>query len=577
MTEENQPINKNSGSIYTPPDFSKLLAEWAITSPAQKILDIGVGEGSIAFAGYHRLLALGASPEKAQRQIFGSEIESLAFSRFQGISKDQNINFPYIYHKDFFLSNFPVMDAVIGNPPYVRRSKIQNFETIRNSFLNDKGLVRDFPALTDLYVYFILRAGQSLKEGGRLAVITSDSWLTARYGEVLKNYLRDNFEIENLISLDRNIFHADVKALITLAVKKSAKSNLITHFAKIKNGLPANEILNVLKNPEISKPNVEIKAINLSTLDASHGWGAIFKEPDFYEKIINHQKITNIRNIAETRIGIQTLAKDFFVLKPQTVIDLCIEKEFVKPLIHSNRNYSSPVIKKKSTPYHYLFYCSLSKEEIRKTNAYQYIEVGEKAEVPVRGKNEVVTGYQSKERIIASRRNPWYNLKSELESREKAKILIPRVVAKYFKVYWNQAGYIPGEFFIEFYPKKPDIPTEVYLSILSSSLFDLCLRIKSHLYGGGAYSVYPGQFKEIPIINPVLFTEEEKLNLVTGYRKYLLDEEAGRKEIDLQVCKILGWNPDFNNQITQKLEDLITAVDRFKVAHAESGHQKNNE
>lgn len=569
MTAEFVQQTKSLGSIYTPADFAELLSSWAITNKNQRILDLGVGEGSITFAVYRQLLTLGASKKAAQKQIYGTEVDLPTYSNFQELTRELKITFPNIQQQDFFTFDFPEVDVVIGNPPYVRRSKIYNFNVIKNLFASLTHATTNLSAMTDLYVYFILQACTKLKEGGKLAVITSDSWLATKYGIVLKNYFKENFEVESLISFDRNIFQADVKALLTLAVKKKPSSEKNTQFARVKNGLPAKEILQILTSRNSEFSDVELKLVNLPALSSTESWGIQFKASDFYNQILAHEKITMVKEIANTKIGIQTLAKDFFVLSREKISELELERKFYKPLIQSNRNYSHSIIKKGSQPYYYLFYCDLAKDELKETKAIQYIEAAEDTEVSIRGKDETVVGYQNKERIKSSRRSPWYNLKTELQKRKQASILIPRIVSKYFRVYWNQAQYIPGEFFIEFKPKV-DIETEVYLAILSSSLFDMCLRIKSHLYGGGAYSVYPGQFKDIPIINPTLLELKEKRKLKTAYAKYLSDEVEGRQMIDKVILEMLGWDASFGEKINQELDDLINSVETFQKTHPET-------
>jgi len=110
---------EKQGSIYTPTEFTDLLASWAIREKDDRILDVGVGEGAVAFASYRRLLAVGANKIAAQGQIFGSEIDSLAFENFKEKARNDGCVFPNIKLKNFFESAFPEIDVVIGNPPYV--------------------------------------------------------------------------------------------------------------------------------------------------------------------------------------------------------------------------------------------------------------------------------------------------------------------------------------------------------------------------------------------------------------------------------------------------------------------------
>lgn len=561
MNDHNQIQKKKRGSIYTPNDFASILAEWAIEDPDAQILDVGVGEGAITLAAYSRLIELGTKAHRGEEQIFGAEVDGKTFREFKRIVADKGLNFPHIEQRDFFKSALPGVDVVIGNPPYVRRSKISNFKRIQRQF-DQNG--RQISSLADLYIYFILRACEQLRANGKLAIITSDSWLNTRYGAVWKEYLINNFTIEGLISLDRNIFDADVKALITLATKKKPSSNHAIKFIRVKNGLPARKILNSVTNPKVSHQDIEINNVNLDSIDVKETWGIYFKAASLYKLVSNHSKVSTVSEVANTRIGIQTLAKDFFVIKAEDIQKHGIEDLYLKPLIQSSRFHADPVIDKDEKTSFMLLFCDKEKIELEGTNILRYIENGEKAKVSFRGKLKIVEGYNNKERIKKSRRPIWYDLKTAVEKQPIAKILVPRVVAKTYQVYWNKAGYVPGEFFIEFRPNK-NIDDEVYLAVLSSSVFEVCLRTKSQLYGGGAYSVFPGQFKAVPIVDPGKLSEIERESLKAAYNKYLIDPKNGRQAIDSAIAKILTLSTEIKEEIENSLNDLVAAVDTFSV------------
>jgi len=550
---------KKLGSIYTPSDFATILAKWAIETPRARILDVGVGEGAITIAAYSRLIELGAISQEAESQIFGAEIDRKTFKKFKRIVAEKGLTFPRIEQRDFFKSDLPYVDAVIGNPPYVRRSKISNFEKIQRQF--NRGS-RKISSLADLYIYFTLRACEQLKLGGKLAIITSDSWLNTRYGSAFKEYLINNFTIEGLISLDRNIFDADVKALITLATKRKPSSDHSVKFVRVKNGLPAHEILKSVVDTTTFHDDLKINKVDLDSVNVKETWGIYFKAASLYKFISSHPKVSVVSEIANTRIGIQTLAKDFFVLKTDAIEKHGIEDLYLKPLIQSSRFHANPVIEEDEKTSFMLLFCDKQKTELEGTSILNYIEAGEKAKVSFRGKLKIVEGYNNKERIKKSRRPIWYDLKTAVEKQPIAKILVPRIVAKTYQVYWNKAGYVPGEFFIEFRPNK-DIDDEVYLAILSSSIFEVCLRTKSQLYGGGAYSVFPGRFKNVPIIDPSRLSGTERDSLRSAYQKYLSDPEKGKLMIDSEIAEILALSSDLKQEIQDSLEDLVGAVDTF--------------
>lgn len=561
---------EKQGSIYTPVEFANLLASWAITKKTDSILDVGVGEGAITFAAFRRLLNIGASKDCAQNQIYGSEIDIPAFNNFTELANNNNCIFPNIKPINFFESVFPDINVVIGNPPFVKRSKIANFDVIKSNTLAEGNIFDiDLSGLSDLYIYFLLKASSRLKPGGKLAVITSDSWLNARYGKQFKHYLQQNFEIEHLVSFDRNIFDADVRGVITFATKKlKSVSNSKTHFVRVRNGLPAEDVLKVLSDPTFKLKDVDVIPIKSTELSSEEMWGIKFKSPEIYRRVQENESLVPINQVAKTRIGLQTLAKDFFVLTADEAKNLRIEEKFLVKLVQSSRYQKETIIKKTDDPIFYLFYCSEAKSQLANTEAIKYIQSAEEKTVAVRGKNQTVIGYQNKDRIIKAHRPYWYDLKTDLERRGVAKILIPRLISRSFNVIWNQGGFVPGEFYIEFLPNKQTtkVKIETYLAYLTSSLFEFLVRTKAQLYGGGAYNLSPGQIKDIPCLNFVLLSAKQKDDLEIAYKKFLKNK-INRSEIDSLVFGIAGINEIFRDQIKAALEDLTEMINRSKKHH----------
>ncbi|MDO9538762.1 MAG: TaqI-like C-terminal specificity domain-containing protein [Methanocalculus sp.] len=85
-------------------------------------------------------------------------------------------------------------DAVIGNPPYVRQ------ETLGQVF---KDYVRKqyavYAGTADLYVYFIEKSHILLKKAGLFGFITSNKFIRTKYGENLRNFLKNNSTLIRII------------------------------------------------------------------------------------------------------------------------------------------------------------------------------------------------------------------------------------------------------------------------------------------------------------------------------------------------------------------------------------------
>lgn len=94
-------------------------------------------------------------------------------------------------------------DVVIGNPPYVRQEQLGP----------DKPFYAEhyevYHGVADLFVYFFAQGLRLLRSGGRLAYISSNSWLRANYATPLRQYLRTKTTIETIVDLGDNRVFAD--------------------------------------------------------------------------------------------------------------------------------------------------------------------------------------------------------------------------------------------------------------------------------------------------------------------------------------------------------------------------------
>lgn len=393
------PKPRNLGSIYSPKEHALLLVKWAVRNKHDRVLDLGVGEGVFTFLTFERLQKLGASPSAAGNQIYGSEIDKATFQSFTKHAEERNAYLPFVVKGDFLSMGFPQVDAVLGNPPYVRRSAISKFDKIQKRN-GDGSSTYEISRLSDLYMYFLMRAASSLKVGGRLAVVTADTWLNVRYGKAFKTLLDQEFDINNLISFDKAIFPtAQVKPVLLFATKTNSKSRQRrVWFIRAKNGLPPANLLKIVRRRSDKQVDATIQKVISAHLDPSDTWSKYFASADLVKDIASNRLMTKFTNHFQSQVGVQTLANDFFVLSCEQAAALKIEARFLVPFAHSSQRYKTPVIEKNTVATHFLFCCSETKRALKDTNAIKYIKAGEKKEVPIRGKGTSVIGYQNKQR-----------------------------------------------------------------------------------------------------------------------------------------------------------------------------------
>lgn len=554
----------NIGRIYTPPPVAEFLAEWAIRSPTDKVLDLGTGPGEFVFQAHARLQKLGCSAWDASQQVYGTEIDDAAWSLFSTSAASRGVCFPNIIKGDFFNTKFANVDAVIGNPPYVRRYGIEKVDDIRRQVCAGVNGNGNISRLSDLYVYFLLRAMRFLRHNGRLAVITADSWLNVGYGKILRQSLIDEFTIEKLISVDRPVFDdAQVKPVLLMAIKDRSKKRWHCDFVRVKNGLSFGDLHLHLRR-DIDHNDIQRASVPITHLAPESIWSIHFKAPEVYDEITSNHSFTPLADVASAQIGHQTLAKEFFVLTKEKARTEKIEKRFLKPLAQSSQYLDHPVISKLTDVDHLIFYCSDPKDRLTGTKALEYIQGGEATPVRIRGKDVEVMGYHNRPRIQRSSRKNWYDLRTRIEKRGRAEILIPRLVYKDFTVYWNQAGYVAGELFIEFVPHEA-IDPQVYLAILNSTVAEVLFRCHAQVYGGGTYNMNSGEIRRLPIINASLLSVKEQHMLAESYEDFIGDPDLRRDPIDKVVASILGFDQGMMMRVEETCRDLIEIATATKV------------
>ena len=164
------------------------------------------------------------------KNVFAYDIDTAKISRCKerltdmGISFDINEN---VIAADFLLSDIPMVDCVVGNPPYVR------YEQIPESQLNVyKDMFKTFHYRADLYILFFEKTLKALNQNGKHCFICSNRWLKNEYGKKLRAMISSSFQLESIVSLEKatDAFQEDVLAYpaITMIIN-SQKGELVSY------------------------------------------------------------------------------------------------------------------------------------------------------------------------------------------------------------------------------------------------------------------------------------------------------------------------------------------------------------
>jgi len=331
MNPHSLPKKRELGAYYTPPELSQVLADWAIRSTNEDILEPSFGGCGFFESSIARLRELGCRvPEK---QIYGVDIDEHAF---------QILNSKFINHiesekrfiqKDFiqvdpseFLTN--EFDVVLGNPPYVSMHNMTDEQrkscdsVLRNSPFSATTMGRN----ASLWAFFLLHSLVFLKEGGRVAWVLPSSLLHADYAEKLLEIHQKHFKRIKILKLAERFFKeegAQETSIILLAEgfhkKEISQGNLSVNVVGNVNDLKQ-AIANVNATASLSVKDYKLDIISS---------GAKFS----YRNLLMKESTKELSEYIDIKIGMVTGANNYFIINRSTAEKHQLPENVLKPVV----------------------------------------------------------------------------------------------------------------------------------------------------------------------------------------------------------------------------------------------------
>jgi hypothetical protein len=257
--------------------------------------------------------------------------------------------------------------------------------------------------------------------------------------------------------------------------------------------------------------------------------------PPAYVELLKHPGMTSLGSLVQTRIGLQSFAKMFYIISRETQQRWELERRWLRPMIMSPKDVETP--------------------RLARTHLLRYIQYWETQVLNPRGLARPVVGVQNLPRLRKTRRTPWYNLLTDLTRRGTASILLPRRIYQRYQVVWNQAGWVAGENFIEMMPLAT-VPLLPFLAILNAGTTEIAVRVKAHVYGGGVYNLNPGSIDDVPVIDVRALAPAVLQRLEEAYKQFLLCKGKNRPALDAIVLEGAGLPAAFLPTLQAALRGL---------------------
>ncbi|MGE5185417.1 MAG: Eco57I restriction-modification methylase domain-containing protein [Acidobacteriota bacterium] len=201
------------GVVYTPRDVCEPMVRRALepllaTRRADELVvcDPAIGEGAFLIEIVRVLAdALGggarARREVAARCLAGADIDARAVAAARdAVERFVGAPVPALRERlrvgDALALPWPRVDAIVGNPPYVRQERLGARKQPLRAYASYDGVA-------DLYVYFVELAHKIARRGGRYCLVVPDKWLTAAYARPLRAFLAREGSVEGIVDFAR--------------------------------------------------------------------------------------------------------------------------------------------------------------------------------------------------------------------------------------------------------------------------------------------------------------------------------------------------------------------------------------
>jgi len=300
---------KDLGAFYTPAELTDFATSWAIQDASTTVLDPGCGDAAFLVSAARRLEDLGTERGALSRQVRGIDLNPDALETARAVLKGAGLERPVLLSGNFFNTEpgqeaLSPVDAVIGNPPYVRYQLFRD----DNRAAGLKAAARAgviLPQLTSSWAPFVVHASSFLKPGGRMALVLPGELLHVGYAAAVRDFLLRQFAGLTLISFEEKVFPGALEeVLLVLGTKGEGDGKLRV--------LRLNSLRDLQRGPEVL-----LAESRASEVKPGQRWLTTLLEQESVASALEIIKQADFRPLGElgrVDIGVVTGANDFFVL-----------------------------------------------------------------------------------------------------------------------------------------------------------------------------------------------------------------------------------------------------------------------
>jgi adenine-specific DNA-methyltransferase len=223
-------LRKARGAFFTPEPLTRFITDWAVRSPADRVMEPSAGDAAFLVEAVRRLIDLGnTAPTVAGIEIHAHSAR-VASERVAEAGGMANIT-----HSDFFLVKpDPNYDAVIGNPPYIRYQGFTGEARTRSRAAALRAGVA-LNGLASSWAAFTIQSALFLRPGGRMGLVLPAELLSVNYAAPVRQFLFDRFSSVELVLFSEQVFpeaEADIVLLLADGFDQGPANHATIHQAR---------------------------------------------------------------------------------------------------------------------------------------------------------------------------------------------------------------------------------------------------------------------------------------------------------------------------------------------------------
>ncbi len=214
-------LRKVRGAFFTPPEIAKFIADWAVRSAGDTVLEPCCGEASFLLAAANRLRLLGCNQLFWSHQLRGIEIHKesaeTACAMLQDSGLDAGIEVADFFDCDPTQTKY---DVVIGNPPYVRYQHFTGPARAKSLAAALAQGVR-LNGLASSWAASVIHASTFVKPEGRLGFVLPAELLSVNYAAEVRRFLLERFASVRLVMFENRVFPGVLEEIVLLLAEGS--------------------------------------------------------------------------------------------------------------------------------------------------------------------------------------------------------------------------------------------------------------------------------------------------------------------------------------------------------------------